>query len=122
MAAVFNRLSANALAGLQPVGEVLARCGQAAPEKPFVVRLREGGEAVTSVEGLLGALREAGHSVELRLSSNLTSFGVGLSVRDPDGSWQQVPLTYPLRCSGLWLVRRGRGVQLLALSGWRGAA
>lgn len=29
---------------------------------------------------------------------------VGFSVRDADGSWQQVPICYPMRCAGLWAV------------------
>jgi hypothetical protein len=46
-----------------------------------------------------------GHVVSLQLSSNTTSFGVGLSVSGPDG-WQQVPIAYPLR-TGLWAVSGG---------------
>ena len=41
----------------------------------------------------------------MQLVSNLTSFGVGFSIKGPDGSWQQVPITYPLR-TGLYAVSR----------------
>ena len=103
MAAVANRLTANALAGMAPAAGLLPIGGQ----QSFAVQLFEGRPQLTTLEGLLEALREAGHDVQLTLSSNLTSFGVGLSVRDSNGgsdSWQQVPLAYPLRCSGLWTV------------------
>lgn len=35
---------------------------------------------------------------------------VGFSVRGADGSWQQVPICYPMRCAGLWAVSGSRGV------------
>lgn len=45
----------------------------------------------------------AGHSVSFKLLSNLTSFGVGLSVKSGGGGWQHIPIAYPLR-TGLWAV------------------
>ena len=47
----------------------------------FSVCLTEGGPELDSIEALVAALADAGHRVRLRLTSNLTSFGVGMSVR-----------------------------------------
>ena len=103
-AGVLNRLTANGLAGLAPAASLAPPPGSNPGSSPFAVRLSEGGPLLTSVEQLLAELEEAGHAVDLRLSSNLTSFGVGFSIRCADGgSWQQVPLAYPLR-TGLWAV------------------
>lgn len=105
MAAVANRLTANALVGLAAVEALLPGMHQGALAQPFQVCLRPGGRPLEALEDLLGALRATGHSVSLRILSNLTSFGAGLSCRGADGSWTQIPLAYPLRCAGLWAVR-----------------
>ena len=97
MAVVLNRLAANGLLGLPdslvpPPGSsggdssggssaggtasaapaAAAAAAGPAPKERFTVRLEAGGPQLDSVEGLLGALRRSGHSVEMRLSSNLT--------------------------------------------------
>ncbi|KAL4428258.1 hypothetical protein ABPG75_002347 [Micractinium tetrahymenae] len=141
MAAVANRLVANALAdpalaGLSPSGTAAPGAGDAPQAPLFAVRLREGGPCIVTLEGLLAGLEEGGHAVELSLNSNLTSFGVGLCVRSGGGTthssgcgtdasggsggsgeeWQQVPLAYPLRCAGLWAVdERGKPLDVLTM-------
>lgn len=106
LAAVANRLTANGLAGLSAAQAQLPPGQRAGQQPPFAVRLRPGGPPLTSLEDLLAALEDAGHTVQPRLATNLTSFGVGLSVRDggEGGSWQQVPIAYPMKCAGLWAV------------------
>ncbi|PRW44238.1 Arginine repressor [Chlorella sorokiniana] len=101
MAAVANRLTANALHGLSAAAAQLPAQERDQVEQ-FAVCLEPGGPQLTTLEGLLDALEASGHSVDMRLLSNLTSFGVGFSVRGADGSWQQVPICYPMRCAGLW--------------------
>ncbi|PSC75904.1 arginine repressor [Micractinium conductrix] len=93
MAEVDNRLAANALPGLSQAAIGLLPNGALDGSQPaFSVCLTEGGPELDSIEALVAALADAGHRVRLRLTSNLTSFGVGMSV----------PLAYPLRCSGMW--------------------
>lgn len=128
MASVANRLAANALPSLHAAAPGLLPDSFSRPppqqssqqpqppqqqqrqQQPFSVCLEEGGPLLTSVEDLAVALVDSGHTVQLRLASNLTSFGIGLCVRSGGGgtdggdSWQQVPLAYPLRCSGLYAV------------------
>lgn len=75
MAAVANRLTANALQGLSAAAEQLAphECSQLG--QAFAVCLEPGGAQIGTLDGLLDALEGSGHSVDLRLVSNLTSFG-----------------------------------------------
>ena len=114
LAAVANRLAANALAGLPaaaPGGAAAAEAqqGQQGQQaEPFAVRLRPGGPPLSTLEDLLDGLEDGGHAVSMRLATNLTSFGLGLSVREADGSWSQVPVAYPMRCAGLYAVRAAR--------------
>lgn len=75
MAAVANCLTANALHGLAAAAAQLPPQAGGGQEAPFVVRLQPGGLQLASLEGLLDALEGSGHSVDLRLLTNLTSFG-----------------------------------------------
>lgn len=94
-ASLFNRLASNSLLGL--IG------GDGAPNERFVVRIatrKEEVVEVVSVEGLLKVLQASGHTITMRLSSNLTSFGVGMCVQEEaiasEPRWIQVPIVYPV--------------------------
>jgi len=118
MSSLFNRLTANALVGVYP--------SQALPLQPFEVEISRGAGAgpvtVTSIEDLVSELESAGHTVSMYITTNVTSFGIGLCVKergeeegahaigtvegdDPPSSgvktsnsntWAQIPLAYPL--------------------------
>lgn len=75
MAAVANRLTANALHGLSAAAAQLPPHERSQPEQPFAVCLEPGGPQLATLDSLLDALEASGHSVDLRLLSNLTSFG-----------------------------------------------
>lgn len=75
MAAVANRLTANALQGLSAAAAQLAPQEMGQPGQPFAVCLEPGGQQLARLDGLLDALERSGHSVDIRLVSNLTSFG-----------------------------------------------
>lgn len=96
-ASLFNRLASNSLLGLID--------GSGAPRERFVVKVDKSKDEVVdivSVEGLLEVLQASGHVINIKLSSNLTSFGVGMCVRDDPWTvgdkprWTQIPIVYPL--------------------------
>jgi hypothetical protein len=61
----------------------------------FVVKFA--GIHITTAQGFLWALLETGHEVEACLRRTRASFGVGLCVKEGDGSWTHVPLSCFLR-------------------------
>ena len=75
MAAVANRLTANALHGLAAAAAAAPPQAGGQREETFTVCLQPGGPQLAALEDLLDALEGSGHSVELRLVTNLTSFG-----------------------------------------------
>ena len=64
-------------------------------DEPFVVKFA--GIHITTAQGLLWALLETGHEVEACLRRSRANFGVGLCVKEDDGSWTHVPLSCFLR-------------------------
>lgn len=56
----------------------------------FVVKFA--GIHITTAHGFLWALLETGHEVEACLRRSRASFGVGLCIKEDDGSWTHVPL------------------------------
>ena len=91
MSVVCNRLMANALIGSSFGDNVEGR---------FEVRVENDQfqRTVTTLEDLIEALEDCGHTVDLRMTSNITSMGVGMSVKDANGdsTFAQIPLAYPL--------------------------
>lgn len=134
MAALFNRLAANALIGVHS--------SPALPEQPFTVEVdvpcSEGPGSVrqspvsftlhvSSVEGLIDALVRAGHAVDIYITSNITSFGLGLCIDDSKirgggdetrgitPSWTQVPVAYPLSTGLYALDEQGNEIDVVTL-------
>lgn len=109
MAVVANRLAGNALVGMGASAHE--------PTERFVVTLPaadsnvavNGNDEFDSLEGLVAALEARGHTVEISIESNVTSFGAGLCVREKSGDgveWTQIPLAYPL-ATGLYAQDEG---------------
>jgi len=92
MSVVCNRLMANALIGSSFGDKVEGRFEVQVDLEDQCQR------TVTNVEDLIEALEECGHTVDLRMTSNITSMGVGMCVKDANGdsNFAQIPLAYPL--------------------------
>ena len=62
--------------------------------EPYKVQLDEDGDEITTPSALVEALMATGHTIETCVVSRVTSFGVGLSVKEDDASWSNIPLGY----------------------------
>jgi hypothetical protein len=91
MSVVCNRLMANALIGSSFGDNVEGRFEVQVESDQFK-------RTVTTLEDLMEALEDCGHTVDLRMTSNITSMGVGMCVKDANGdsTFAQIPLAYPL--------------------------
>ena len=94
IAATFNKLAANALLGLavspSEPKEMFTVCLPSSTATPSTTTVQ-----VSSVEDFITALEATGHTVIVKLSSAVTSFSMGLSVKEGE-KWIQIPLCYPL--------------------------
>lgn len=126
VAAVFNKLCANALVGVHPSAVL--------PKDKFFVRI--GNDTVTTTDALVDALERSGHSVDMYILTNVTSFGVGLCVKEsrlsPDATvegsdtsntlgnsnseygWVQIPVAYPF-LTGLYSNAQGQDTEVMML-------
>ena len=77
LSVLLNRLSSN----------YLADNGQ----EEFVVGLEDGRE-IRKTEDLVSAIIDMGHQVEVVVTSHVTTFGLGLCLREEDGTFTQIPL------------------------------
>ena len=115
LAVLLNRLAANSLTDV-PLGP-----GSQAPTQKFKVQVHGHDAAITSVEEFMRVLEETGHTVTMSMTANMTSFGVGLCVKEEDESdgggdgmhaekdkYVQVPLAYPLS-TGLYACDEDTG-------------
>jgi hypothetical protein len=59
---------------------------------PFIVKIHKDSPPITKPAELIEALIHMGHSVESCISSHVTTFGVGLSVLEDDGTWSNIPM------------------------------
>ena len=100
MGGVLNKLMANSLVGLNAT--------LLEPSSLFLVQIGEHENPVSTVEDFVTLLEHFDHDVNFEIVSNLTSFGVGLCIKnstilqDPHitekggHSWTQIPLVIPL--------------------------
>ena len=61
-------------------------------EELFTVQMSRDSPAITTPSDFVRALIDSGHDVQAVPSSRLTTFGVGMCVKEPDGSWTNIPL------------------------------
>jgi hypothetical protein len=87
-AVVCNKLAANSLVGLG--------VSSYEPKEAFLVQVPDHPTPVDSVEDLIQALEQTGHTASVRIFANTTSFGVGLCIKENDATYTQIPLAYPL--------------------------
>jgi hypothetical protein len=68
--------------------------GAASEGELFSVQMdsNDSGSRVTTPSGFVQALIETGHKIQVVPSSRLTTFGVGLCVKEPDNLWTNIPL------------------------------
>ena len=64
-------------------------------DEEFVVKFA--GIHINTPHSFLWALLETGHEVEVCPRSAITTFGVGACVKEKDGSWTNIPLSYFFR-------------------------
>lgn len=64
----------------------------ASSEPLFEVKWSDESKTITTPSEFVQALIDHGHTVEVAPTSRLTTFGVGMCVKEPDGSWSNVPL------------------------------
>ena len=61
-------------------------------EDIFKIRMKEGDKPMTKPWELIQALQEIGHKVEVVPTSHMTSFGIGLCVKEQGDTWSNIPL------------------------------
>jgi len=83
-----NKLGSNSLVGLG--------ASSYEPKEVFTVHIPGHPTPVDSVEDLVDVLEKCGHTANIRIYANTTSFGVGLCVKEKDSTYTQIPLAYPL--------------------------
>lgn len=55
------------------------------------------GEKIVLPDEFVNALMKSGHTIEISPATTLTTFGVGASVKEDDGTWTNVPITFFFR-------------------------
>ncbi|KAL3933107.1 MAG: hypothetical protein SGBAC_010540 [Bacillariaceae sp.] len=58
----------------------------------FQMKLVEGGPIVTTPDELIQGLMDMGQEITLVPTSRVTSFGLGMCLKEKDGSWSHIPL------------------------------
>jgi hypothetical protein len=98
LAILFNRLSHNYYAHEQ--GWIVTdfneiEQSQSNDSHPFVIKFA--GTYITTPHGFLWTLLETGHDAEVCPRGTRTTFGVAACVKESDGSWTNIPLSYFVR-------------------------
>lgn len=82
LAVLLNRLGANYHRLAHPtVGDPL-----------FTMKLTKDGPTITKPTELVQGLIDMGHQIKVVPTSRMTSFGLGMCVKESDGSWSNIPL------------------------------
>jgi hypothetical protein len=87
-AVLLNRLSSNYYFCLAE-GKATNDC-----QEPFVVQMEEHATKLSRPCDLVQALISSGHSVEVCPRSVITTFGVGLCIKESNGNFSNVPLSF----------------------------
>jgi hypothetical protein len=58
----------------------------------FVIKMTEKGKPIIRPEEFVQCLLDSGHSFVACSKQHITSFGIGLSIKEKDGSWSSIPL------------------------------
>jgi hypothetical protein len=80
MCCLLNRLGFNYYRDEQDIGN------------HFVIKMTEKGKALIRPEAFVQCLLDSGHSFVACSKQHITSFGIGLSIKEKDGSWSSIPL------------------------------